>query len=383
MARILYLYAQPHRAGSEHARRAMQMLFVLKSAGHTVDVLSLPGGDPWPEGLVEGRFLSSGVPFIRSLPLYGRGFRRIWASIAIFLAALRLLFRTPYDAVHCSDRAIRCAGVLAWLFRKPLIFEWYTTASGRDLVSWLARRARCFRRSIRMVFSDVQYPLSRLREIEVNGRIAVVQMLPSPAIVPLENSFVERGERRMSFRVVAMSFARDLGDLTTFSEALPALFETTGLRVEIVGSTPREIDRFRLRLQGRLGEWITRVAFRPAIGDTGSLLSILEGADLVFMPAVTGPIAPVRLIDVMAARRAILAVRCGAYQTLLNETNGRLVSAHAEEIRVALQQLIENRHLCTLYAEAACETIARERNVHALVEDVRRCYSLALGEDEA
>lgn len=383
MAKILYLYAQPHRAGSEHARRAVQMLYLLKGAGHEVDVLSLPGGDPWPEGLVRNRFLAARVPCVRSLPLYGRGFRRIWASIVIFLAAIRLSFREHYDAIHCSDRAIRCCGVLSWLSRKPFIFEWHTTHSGRDLMRWLSKRARCFRRSVNMIFSDIPYPLSRLRDIEVNGRIAVLQVLPSPAIKMLSLHNISARTPRSAFRLVAIGMTTDLGDLNTFCETLPTLLAHAPLHVEILGSTPRETERFRTRLQQRLGDLMGRVAVRPALTHSNALLDILESTHLVFMPAISGPIAPAKLIDVMAARRAILAIRCPAYQTLLDHNNAMFVTSDAQAIAEAILQHITDTNLCHNHAQAAYDTITKERNLSAQIEEVRRCYALALGENDA
>jgi hypothetical protein len=77
MARVLYLYSQALRADSPHARRTFQMLALLNEAGFKADLLTLPGGDPWPSGLVEHIYVTPRVPFTRTLKPYGTGVRRI------------------------------------------------------------------------------------------------------------------------------------------------------------------------------------------------------------------------------------------------------------------------------------------------------------------
>ena len=141
MARVLYIHTQALRADSPHARATFQMLHLLRRAGLEVDVLTLPGGDPWPQGLATRLFRTLHVPFARTLPPYGTGLRRRWATAVMALAAARLLLTNHYDAVHCADRSVRLGVLLAWLFGVRLVFEW-RVASGYDLASWARPRGR-------------------------------------------------------------------------------------------------------------------------------------------------------------------------------------------------------------------------------------------------
>lgn len=380
MAKILYLYAQPYRAESDHARRTIQMLSLLKQAGHEVDLLTLPGGDAWPEGLVHKRFLTSRIPFVKTLPFYGRGFRRFWAGVVTFFAALRLTFCERYDAIHCSDRAIRTGGFLSWLFRKPFIFEWHATHSGHDLVKWLSRRSRSFRRSINMIFSDFPYPFSRLRQIGVYGRIAVLRLLPSSSVAPQALPAVRMYSEIQNFRLVAFSSTNDLQDLTPLCQLLPTLLEQYPLHVSIIGATPKATERLRRSLQGRLGDYALRVALRPAMKNAEDIVRVTTGADLVYLSAIPGPLPPMHLIDLMAARKAILAIQCPAFTSLLSHKNASLVAYNAQAIGDAIIHHIKTPLLCAEHAQAAYETIQAERNTNGIAEEVRRCYELALQE---
>ncbi|MDO5462551.1 MAG: glycosyltransferase [bacterium] len=380
MATILYLYAQPYRAGSDHARRTVQMLSLLKACGHAVDVLTLSGGDVWPEGLVRQRYLTSRVPFVKTLPFYGRGFRRFWAGVVMFFAALRLAFRERYDAVHCSDRAIRTGGFLSWLFRKPFIFEWHATHSGHDLVKWLSRRSRRFRRSINMIFSDFPYPSSRFRQIGVYGRIAILPLLPSPTIEPQSLPAVRMYSETQNFRLVAFSATEDLQDFSPLCHVLPTLLERYPLHLSLIGATPKAMERLRRQLQAQLGDLALRVALRPALYCTDEVLRATREADLVYLSAVPGPLPPPLLIDLMAARKALLVIQCPAFQTLLSPTNATLVPYDAQAIGNAIVHHLQRPLLCAEHAQAAYDTIHTERNARVVVEEVRRCYELALKE---
>lgn len=380
MAKILYLYAQPFRAKSHHARRALQMLSLLQQAGHAVEILSLPGGDPWPKGIAKKIYFTSRVPFVKSLPFYGQGFRRMWAGVVMFLAAFRLSCRERYDALHCSDRAIRTGGFLSWLFRKPFIFEWYATHSGHDLVKWLARRSRPFRRSINMIFSDFPYPFSRLRQIGVYGRIAALQLLPATNITPQPPPATRIHGEHQVFRLVAFANSPDLQDLSALMSLLPQLFEHTALHVTVVGSTPRANERYRRSLQPLLGKALNRLTFLPAVTPNDHLIRATADADLVYLSAFHGPLPPPLLIDLMASRKAIFAIQCPAFQSLLNPSNATLVPYDAQAIGEALLRAMRTPQLCSDHAQAAYATIHAERDAKTIAEEVRRCYELALEE---
>lgn len=380
MAKILYLYAQPFRAGSDHARRTLQMLSLLKQIGHEVDLLTLPGGDPWPEGLVRKCYFTSRVPFVKGLPFYGRGIRRTWAGTVMLFASLRVAFCEHYDAIHCSDRAIRTGGFLSWLFRKPFIFEWHATHSGHDLVKWLTHRSRKFRRAIHMVFSDFPYPFSRLRQIGVYGRIATIPLLPSSQVTPQALPSIRTGGIEQTFRLVALSSTPNLQDLTALCKVLPPLLQQTELHVSMIGGSGQATERFRRRLHASLGDLAIRVAVRPLPPQIKDLLRMTEGADLVYLSAVSGPLPPARLVDLMAARTALLAIQCPAYSGLLSSSNASLVTYHAQAIGEAILRYMRSPTLCAEHAQAAYDTLLHERHPRNIAEEVRKCYDLALKE---
>ena len=153
MPRVLYIHTQALRAETPHARRTFEMLTLLRRAGLSVDVLTLPRGDAWPKGLADHVYRTLPVPFARSLPPYGTGLRRRWATFVTALAAARLLLHTRYDAVHCADRAVRVGTQLAWLFGVRLVFEW-RTASGHDLTAWARARSKRALRAVREKLLD-------------------------------------------------------------------------------------------------------------------------------------------------------------------------------------------------------------------------------------
>ncbi len=379
MRRILYLYAQAYRAQSPHGRAAVQMLALLRTAGIEADLLTLPGGDPWPAGLVNRIYHTARVPFVRTLPPYGSGFRRSWATFVMALAALRLFIHRRYDAVHCADRSVRVGGVVAWSFGARFIFEWHT-ASGHDLVRWIQRRPKRFLRAVSLVLSDMPYPMARLRETSLYGRIATIPALPDQAIQKLPPPAPRLHGAVEPFRLVALAPDASIQGLSALCDALPDLLTHPNLRLCIACGTPIEAERFRARLARRIPDF-SAVEIRPAPADANDLMRCLTEADLVVMPSAHGILPPPLLLDVMAAGRAILAVRCPAYETLLTSANASLITPEAQALVAAVRRHLFTPLLCAEHATAAADTLAHDRTFDGAAESLRACYAFALSED--
>lgn len=380
MARVLYIHTQALRADSPHARATFQMLHLLRRAGLEVDVLTLPGGDPWPQGLATRLFRTLHVPFARTLPPYGTGLRRRWATAVMALAAARLLLTNHYDAVHCADRSVRLGVLLAWLFGVRLVFEW-RVASGYDLASWARPRGRRFLRAVGMVFTDTPCRAADLRGSPLLGRVAAIPPLPAPCVEPLPPPPARPCGAAQSFRLAALSLDGTWADLAPLLGALPRLLDHTNVRVDLAGGTPAAAERLRRDLARRLPP-AAAVGVRAGVTGPEDLMAFTGGADLLFLPAVCGPLPPPELLDAMAARRAILAVRCPAHEALLTADNAMLVPADTRAVAAAVLRHLWAPFLCAEHAVAAAETVARERAYPRFAETVRRCYTLALEREE-
>ena len=378
MPRVLYIHTQALRAETPHARRTFEMLTLMRRAGLSVDVLTLPRGDAWPKGLADHVYRTLPVPFARSLPPYGTGLRRRWATFVTALAAARLLLHTRYDAVHCADRAVRVGTLLAWLFGVRLVFEW-RTASGHDLTAWARARSKRSLRAVGLVVADAPCRPAGLRETGLLGRIAVIPPLPAPAVMPLPPPPVRPKGASQLFRLAVLSLRADLSDLADFLEALPLLAERPNLRVSIAGGSPAAAERLRRACAARLPAG-AQPGIRPAIVGPADFSVFVAPADLVFLPAASGPLPPAALLDAMAARRAILAVRCPAYEGLLNAANAMLVDSDARALADGVLRHLRAPCLCAEHAIAAAETVAAERSLADAADALRACYSLALEE---
>lgn len=378
MGRVLYLYAQAYRAGSPHGRAAVQTLALMRAAGVEADLLTFPGGDPWPNGLVGNLYHTARVPFVRTLPPYGSGPRRWWATFALAVAALRLFIHRRYDAVHCADRSVRVGGLVAWLFGARFVFEWHT-ASGHDLVRWLRRRPRRFLRAVSLVLSDVPYPFARLRETGLCGRIATVPDLPDPAIVRRPPPPPRLHGAAQPFRLTVLTPGTGLEGLAALCDAFPDLLTYANFRVRLACGTPSEAERLRAALARRLPD-ASGLEARPAPTDAEGLGACVADADLVFLPLAHGILPPPRLLDVMAAGRPLLAIRCPAYETLLNDANACLVPPDAQAIVAAVRRHLMAPLLCADHAIAAAEALERDRSFAAVAADFRACYAFALSE---
>lgn len=377
MARVLYLYSQSLRADSPHARRTFQMLALLNEAGFKADLLTLPGGDPWPSGLAEHIYVTSRVPFARTLAPYGIGFRRIWATIAMALTTVRLFLQHRYDIVHCSDRAIRIGGLIAWLFGTKFVFEW-RSSSGHDLIRWSRWRSKRFRDAVSLVITDITYSVPQLRASGLHGKIASVQTLPHPALKPLPLPVVRQSSMARPFRITALSYDHKLLDLSLFCDAIPLISKHRQVLITLVGGTPSAAERLRQKIARRYPQAAGVVTVRPRAADLADFTDCILEADLVFLPVCAGETPPPLLLDVMASGRAILAIRCPAYEAMLSHQNALLTRADAIQIAEAVQRHLQSPTLCADHARSVVETITRERNPASAVNALRSCYTFIL-----
>ena len=374
--RVLYLYAQVLRAHSPHARQTFQMLSLMKRAGLQVDVLTLPRGDAWPTGLVRRVYRTGAVPFVRGLPYYGGGFRRTWATVVMTLSALRLFLMGRYRAVHCADRSVRVGAVVAWLFGARFIFEW-RSRSGHSLIKWARKRSRRFLRSVNLVLADEQLDVARLRQCRLYGRIAYLPALPAPWVRPLPLPAVRLGGTQQRFTLAALSFRPDGRDWEVLLEALGAFSAHVGLGVRFYGGTGAAVERLRAHLAEKLPralEW----AIEPFPEGSVALQRALLPADAVFFPALSGAVPPPELLDAMASRRALLAIRCPAAETVLPPAGAIWVRSERTAIAEALERAMRAPTLCIDKAQAAADALAQERSLEAVTEALRSCYAFAL-----
>ncbi|MEG1788743.1 MAG: glycosyltransferase [Kiritimatiellia bacterium] len=379
MARILYLYAQVYRSDGLHARQTRQMLALLGAQGHEIDLLTLPGGDAWPHGLIRDRYLTARIPFSRTLALYGYGVRRAIATLFLVFATIRLFMHRRYDVIHCADRSIRVGRIVAWLFGACFIFEW-RASSGHNLADWLRHRSKRFCRSVGLVLSDAPQSLAQLRTTGLCGRIAVIPLLPSPDIVRCMPPSVRLLGETVPFRVVAFSNVKNLSDLRILIEALPDLASISALRVKIVGGVRSAVERLRQTLSEERPELLSQITFYGALQGIEDLNAQFAEADVVFLPMVVGVQPPPMLLDAMMAQRAIVAIRCPANEQLLSHENATLVPADARSLAAAFLRYVRAPLLSTTHAQAAAEAIDRERNPSSFAASLRACYAFALSE---
>lgn len=376
MARILYIYAQINRMNGAHARETRKTLARLRDLGHQIDLLTLPGGDPWPEGLASAVYSTATVPFVRGMPLYGYGLRRILATLFLIPAAVRLMLHHRYAAVHCADRSIRVGRFLSWLFGTRLIFEW-RHESGCDLIAWLLLRRAGFHHALALILTDSRPDPARLRATGLSGRVAT--FLPTPA-ENLIRAPLPTLSGTGTVRLTAVSASRSLNDLKRFFTILPTLTERLpGLRVSVIGGSPRAIERLRRALSHRAPHAAKIVDFHGRVGGA-DYAQRMSYSDLIFLPSAPGDCPTYALLDAMGSQRPVVAIRCPAYEGLLTRDCGTLVPPDpAAMTEVLLGYLTDSERMAERGRNAA-EKVDHEYDPESQEEAFRACYAFALEE---
>lgn len=103
----------------------------------------------------------------------------------------------------------------------------------------------------------------------------------------------------------------------------------------------------------------------------------LAAADAVFFPAQSGPEPLPWVLDAMASRRAVIAIRCPAMETLAG-AKVLLVAGKSRAIAEAIEQVMGAPFWCVERAWAAEEWVRQERSSETFAETLRGCYAFAL-----
>ena len=271
----------------------------------------------------------------------GPGFWKVVYDLLLLGRAWRLASRHAYRVVHCVEDAGLIGLVLKWRRGCRLVFEKHSDPASyrggrlRNLLMALYQRVET--RVIREADAVVAGPalMELTRRLADHGRLYTICSLPSTvrAADPERSLAIRRGLQRSAGDLLLMyigSFAAYQGVELMF-QAIPWVVRARPeARFVIIGGSAAEIARWRNWLESRqVGH---AVRFIERIG-TDDVADYLAAADVLLSPRLAGANPPLKHVDYLKAKRAIVATDTTANRFYLDPSVAVLTEASAREVR--------------------------------------------------
>lgn len=367
--RVLVVAPQPFYEDRGTPIAVRHTLRALSELGYEADVLTFPVGDspaiPGVRYLRVANWLR-----LRRVPI-GLSLRKLWFDLFLYVALRRQLRRHSYACLHAVEEAAFLAVLAARQQQLPVIYDmqssmveqlcqqqfwrlpplrWLATACEQ----WLLSRVDQVICSVGLAaYVRAVAPQARVREWRYPGATEV-RIAPADAAAARER-FQIPGDRPV---VMYAGNCQAYQGVTHLVEAIimvhARLPET---HFVLVGAEAREAEALRAYLEGWVPPQRYQLLPRVSQQDAAALLSL---ADLVVSPRSAGGNLPLKIVDYLAAGRAIVATDIPAHRALLSEDIARLAQPSAVGLAMAIVELLQQPEQIRRLQQAAA-TYARTR----------------------
>jgi glycosyltransferase involved in cell wall biosynthesis len=357
----------------------------LISLGHTVDLVTYPfGADVDLPGLTIIRSLKP--PFVSRVRI-GPSWAKVPLDALLALTALRVALTRRFDVVHSHEEGGAIGVVLAWLWRKPHLYDMHSSLPqqisnfgyGRhrwlaSLFGWIERVMIRRSQAVIVICPDLDDTVKALG-------------IPVPTVL-IENA---AGSGAAPSAGTGLRVRESLG-LTadtpvvlytgTFEayQGLGLLYQAMARVVEIkpearlvmVGGAPDQVEAARAEA-GRAGVG-TQVIFtgqRPA----EEVPAYLDAASVLVSPRSSGTNTPLKIYQYLRAGRPIVATRLRTHTQVLDDSVALLVEPTADGLAGGILRGLDAPESAELATRA--RTLAETKySDEAFIDKTRRVYEV-------
>lgn len=363
--RVLIVAPQPFYEDRGTPIAVRQVLQALSEIGYEIDVLTYPVGQSIRIPGV--RYLRVANPLrFRSVPI-GFSLKKLILDAIMFVKLTMLLRQRHYACVHAVEEAAFLAVLAARRRGLPVIYDMQSSMPEqlarhpllglgplprlwRAAEAWLIRRADLIVSSAGLAdrVSGIA-PGAWIREwhyatpVNPAGNGALVR----------ERFGIEPDERV----VLYTGNFEDYQGLSLFISAMPSVLSRVPNAVFLlVGANGHHTDMARRRLEALMPDRAYRLVPRQPREAISDFLAL---ADVVVSPRTRGSNLPIKVLEYLAAGRAIVATEIPAHRSVLNEQRAVLVEARTEALARAIATLLEDPERVR-QLEAAASRFARD-----------------------
>jgi glycosyltransferase involved in cell wall biosynthesis len=358
----------------------------LARLGWEVDLLAMPVGE---DRDIPGVRLMRvpNVLRVRKLSI-GPSLPKAVLDVFLFFQALGLALRRRYDVVHGVEEAGALAVAVGRLTRARVVFEKHSDPSSyregwlRNVIMALYAKVEAFTvRHADAVIGTGPGLVEQARRM--NRRIPAHHIfdIPSSLVEPDPDRTAQEREglrRRPGDRLIAYvgSFAVYQG-INLMFESIPLVVrDHPEARFVVIGGTEEEIAGRRRWLEERGAA--DAVVF-PGKIPPDKLPHTLAAADILLSPRRAGANTPLKILDYLKARAAIVACDHPANRLLLDDDTALLVAPQPDALAEGIGRLLADDALRAKLAAAGRRLVDDTYNFGEFTRRLEACYrALAL-----
>jgi glycosyltransferase involved in cell wall biosynthesis len=301
----------------------------LTGLGHTVDLVTYPFGRDMPmPGLRVFRCLRP--PFIKGVRI-GPSWAKLPLDLALAFAAFRRALAGGYDAVHSHEEGAAIGLVLAWLLRRPHLYDMHSSLpqqltnfsfSRSRVLRWLFERVeRLVVRHSRVVIVICPNLAETVKEIDPAAAPVLIENAPGSGDAPVAGQGARiRSEFGLAettpLIVYTGTFEAYQGLDLLFAAAARVARERSDARFLLAGGRPEQVAHARVQARDAGVDGVTIFAGeRPA----EDIPLFLDAADVLVSPRSTGTNTPLKIYQYLRAGRPIVATRLLTHTQVLSD----------------------------------------------------------------
>jgi len=348
--RVLVVAPQPFYEDRGTPIAVLQVLRALSELGHQVDVLTYPvGASPQLPGVRYIRILN---PLrIRRVPI-GLSLRKLWFDVFLFALLVEQLARERYACIHAVEESAFFAVLAGRWFGVPVIYDMQSS-----LPEQLAERRGCRNRWMRRVLNACErWLLQRADRVVCSIGLAERARAAAPSAhvrewwypheaVRVSDEEVRQLRQELAIRddqrvVVYTGNFEAYQGLLLLAQSVPAVLARVPNAVFVlVGSNGTDEETVRRALASSAPGAAYRLVLRQPRQRIAAFLAM---ADVVVSSRTAGGNVPLKVLEYLAAGRAIVATAVPAHRALLTDAHAVLVEATREALAGAIASLLED-----------------------------------------
>jgi len=385
--KVLFMTPQPFFQWRGSPIRVGFNVQALAESGCDVDLLAMPvGEDKQTEGV---RLLRvPNVLGVRNMPI-GPSALKAFYDIFLFFKALGLARRNRYDVIHAVEDAGALGVIISKLAGGKLIFEKHSDPASykkgllRNFIMFLYSKVENF--SIRHADAVIGTGPALVEHAKkVNPDIPVHHIFDIPSsLVEADRSAVSEvrakllGDPEELLVSYVGSFAVYQGIDLMFDSIPKVARRDARARFIIIGGTSEEIEQRRRWLADRgVAEAVTFLGKIPP----DELPAYLAASDVLLSPRISGANTPLKLLDYLKARSAIVACDNPANRLILDESTAILVQPDADSFAEGVCRALDDEAMRQSLSAQGRKLVDDTYNFAEFKRRLAVCYEALAGE---
>ena len=361
----------------------------LTGMGHTVDLVTYPfGEDKELPGL--RIFRCPRPPFLRHVKI-GPSWSKVLLDVVLTFTACRRALAGGYDAVHSHEEGAAIGVFLAWLMRKPHLYDMHSSLP-QQLTNFSFSRSR-FLHWVFTVFERVVIRRSRVVIVICPHLEETVRsVLPTAQPILIENA-PGSGDAPTAGAGAAIRARYGLAADTpvvlytgTFEhyQGLDLLFaagavvarQQPEVRFLLAGGRPEQVEAARQQAKQAGIEGCTIFAGeRPST----EIPSFLDAANVLVSPRSTGTNTPLKIYQYLRSGRAIVATRLLTHTQVLNDEVSFLTPPTPEGLAEGILEALRNPARADAVGRRARELAEQKYSYDAYLAKTREAVTRLAG----